>query len=162
MKKQFTLSCSCLIFLILASCDWMIDVDVKNESSNDIVVLIKEKYTLDEDTLLSIDNSFPLYKEWQRISPKETGRNIWGEMNGCKSWKEYYKNHNIKDYIYMYILDVDTLDNYSWSEIRDRNLVLARYDLTYKDLDLFPTLYYPPTPAMRDIKMYPPYTTFEK
>ena len=42
MKKQFALSCSCLIFLILASCDWMIDVDVKNESSNDIVVLIKE------------------------------------------------------------------------------------------------------------------------
>ena len=159
--KKIILSCTYLIFLFFASCDWIIELEVKNESSNDIVVLIKEKYNLDEDTLLSINNTYPYYEEWQKISPQETG-DIWGEMNGCTSWKEYYKNHNIKDYLHLFVLDVDTLANYSWSEIRERNLILVRYDLTYKDIELFLPLYYPPTPEMRDIKMWPPYSTFEK
>ena len=159
--KKIILSCTYLMFLFFTSCDWVIDLYVKNESSNDIIVFIKEKYNLDEDTLLSINNSYPYYKEYQKISPQETS-DIWGEMNGCKSWKQYYKHHNIKDYLYLFVLAADTLAKYSWAEIRERNLILVRYDLTYKDIELFSPLYYPPTPEMRDIKMWPPYSTFEK
>ena len=83
--KKIILSCTYLMFLFFTSCDWVIDLYVKNESSNDIIVFIKEKYNLDEDTLLSINNSYPYYKEYQKISPQETS-DIWGEMNGCKSW----------------------------------------------------------------------------
>ena len=42
--KKIILSCTYLMFLFFTSCDWVIDLYVKNESSNDIIVFIKEKY----------------------------------------------------------------------------------------------------------------------
>ena len=47
-------------------------------------------------------------------------------------------------------------------EIEDYEDVLVRYDLKREDLErLHWTISYPPTEAMKDIHMYPPYETFE-
>lgn len=62
------------------------------------------------------------------------------------------------DTIRIFIFDTDTLAKYSWEEISRNYNILQRYDLTLKDMKLLKhDIYYPPTPAMRNIKMWPPY-----
>ena len=53
--------------------------------------------------------------------------------------------------------------NDAWFKAMDENDVLIRYDLSLEDMNRFRnkegvvTLCYPPTPEMKDIKMWPPY-----
>lgn len=53
--------------------------------------------------------------------------------------------------------------NDAWDKAMKEYDVLARYDLSLGDMSSFRdddgviTLYYPPTPAMKDVKMWPPY-----
>ncbi len=52
----------------------------------------------------------------------------------------------------------DTLAKYDWETIRQEYKILVRYDLSHNDLKkLNWRIYYPPTEAMKDMKMYPPY-----
>lgn len=72
----------------------------------------------------------------------------------------YSFNSNGVDTMSLYIIDADTLKKYSWEEIRTGYKILQRYDLdvsvaALRKLDLKVT--YPPTEAMKDVKMYPPY-----
>ncbi len=62
------------------------------------------------------------------------------------------------DTISIYIFHTDTFNKYSWKEICEDYLVLKRYDLSLYDLKkLNFKVPYPPSPIMRDMKMYPPY-----
>ncbi len=62
------------------------------------------------------------------------------------------------DTISIYIFHTDTLNKYSWKEICEDYLVLKRYDFSLEDLKrLKYNIPYPPSPIMRDMKMYPPY-----
>ena len=40
-----------------------------------------------------------------------------------------------KDSLMFFVFSVDTLDKYSWDEIREGYMVLKRYDLSITDLD---------------------------
>ena len=63
-----------------------------------------------------------------------------------------------KDTISMFIFDSDTFNMYSWEEIRNGYKILQRYDLSDEDFKaLRHSISYPPTEAMKDVKMYPPY-----
>jgi hypothetical protein len=60
----------------------------------------------------------------------------------------------------LFIYSADTLDKYSWEEIKAGYNILQRYDLDVtleglKQLNF--EVSYPPTEAMKDVKMYPPY-----
>lgn len=54
-------------------------------------------------------------------------------------------------------------ENDAWYKAMEETDVLARYDLSWEDIQSFRddkgivTLYYPPTPEMKHIKMWPPY-----
>jgi len=62
------------------------------------------------------------------------------------------------DTMSIFFFDPDTLAKYEWATIREEYKILVRYDLSHNDLrKLDWRIYYPPTEAMKDIKMYPPY-----
>ena len=77
-------------------------------------------------------------------------------------WDEYFKANNLKT-LSIFLLDSDTVQTYDIQTLKEGYKIKCRYDVTLKDLDIFRcTFTYPPTPEMRDIKMWPPYSTFEK
>lgn len=58
----------------------------------------------------------------------------------------------------VYIFKQEDVDNLGWEYLSEHNGYLVRYDLRLNDLRLLnDTLYYPPTMAMRNIHMFPPY-----
>jgi len=57
-----------------------------------------------------------------------------------------------------FIFHTDTLNRYTWEEVRDGYMILKRYDLSLDDLQrLNFHIYYPPTEAMRNIRQFPPF-----
>ena len=63
-----------------------------------------------------------------------------------------------KDTMSIFIFHTDTLNKYTWEEVRDRYMILSRYDLSLQDIvNLNHTIPYPPTEAMKEMKMYLPY-----
>lgn len=61
------------------------------------------------------------------------------------------------DTVRIFIFDKEYLDNNDWSTVREEYSIL-RYDLTLQNVhDFGNQLFYPPTPEMKDIKMWPPY-----
>jgi hypothetical protein len=62
------------------------------------------------------------------------------------------------DTLSIFFFDPDTLLKYDWRIIREEYKILVRYDLSHSDLKkLNWRIDYPPTEAMKDVKMYPPY-----
>lgn len=62
------------------------------------------------------------------------------------------------DTMSIFFFDPDTLSKYDWETIRAEYNILVRYDLSHTDLKKMEWyIYYPPTEAMKDMKMYPPY-----
>ena len=58
----------------------------------------------------------------------------------------------------LFIFDADTFNVYSWAEIQSGYKVLQRYDISKENIKALKyTITYPPTEAMKDVKMYPPY-----
>ena len=70
-----------------------------------------------------------------------------------------------KDTMSVFIFHTDTLKKYTWEEVRDRYMILKRYDLSYDDIVRLhnkynvPEIPYPPDERMKDMKMWPPYET---
>lgn len=68
-----------------------------------------------------------------------------------------------KDTVSIFIFSKDTLDKYPWENIQQDYKILQRYDFSAEDIkslynkDDIPVIPYPPTEAMRCMKMYPPY-----
>ena len=65
----------------------------------------------------------------------------------------------------VFIMHTDTLHHYPWTWLRETNKYIVRYDLSYDDIVKFSGfdecnefhIPFPPTEAMRDMKMWPPY-----
>ena len=70
----------------------------------------------------------------------------------------WLKQLSDNDTIRIYIFDLEVFENTDWSIIREQYLVKQRYDFTKEQLrGLTLRFSYPPTPEMKDIKMWPPY-----
>ena len=67
-------------------------------------------------------------------------------------------NHGRIDTLFVYIFNAEVVENMPWEIVARDYLVLKRYDLTLDDLQWLDwKITYPPTEAMKDVKMYPPY-----
>lgn len=76
---------------------------------------------------------------------------------GSRSWESKFEEIP-SDTLSFYFFHSDTLAKYPWEEIRKDYKVLKRYDLSIEDIQMLDyEITYPPTMAMKDIKMYPPY-----
>lgn len=62
------------------------------------------------------------------------------------------------DTVCIFIIHPDTFQKYGYLGMVEDYNILARYDLSKKDLkQLNADIHYPPTPAMQNMKMYPSY-----
>ncbi len=62
------------------------------------------------------------------------------------------------DTLRLFYFHSDSIAHLGWNKIRDDYMVLVRYDLSQEDIyNLDAEIHYPPTDAMKDIHMYPPY-----
>lgn len=70
-----------------------------------------------------------------------------------------------EDTLSLFILSQDTINKYSWEKIKETYNILARYDLDMTDGALRKYDFeftYPPNEKMKNIQMYPPYSSYEK
>ena len=80
------------------------------------------------------------------------------------------KEHLPEGVLSVFIMHTDTLHNHSWPQIKTGNKYIVRYDLGYDDIVEFSVskdanefhIPFPPTEAMRDMKMWPPYEEIRK
>ena len=77
------------------------------------------------------------------------------ELSECRS-----SRNNI---LMVFVFNADTLETHGWDYAKEHNMVMQRYDLSLTDLqNLNWTLTFPPTEEMRNIKMWPPYGTYDE
>ena len=101
------------------------------------------------DTLLPSSNSIYIIKEIK------SGNRYHADSSF--KWEEIYSRLP-KDTMSVFVFHSDTLKKHIWEEVRDRYMILKRYDLSFDDLkDLKFEITYPPNEKMKDMKMYPPY-----
>lgn len=149
---------NCILFLFIViliniSCDVFYSMDVYNKSDHNIHVYLGFGSMCDASyKIIYPDTILPCYNDIYEVGINERKGN-----NSLSSWKQVF--HDLgTDTISVFILHSDTVKKYSWDIIRSEYKVLKRYDVSLRDLrDLNYTIYYPPTRAMRTIKMYPPY-----
>ena len=150
-----------LILLGCSSCDpntHEFGFEVYNQSDREIDVCLNMWYLGIQDTLV------PAYQDYDATSQYNYGFTTVEKKSvnlfivpGSITAEEIFRMAN--DTIRIFIFDTDTLAKYSWEEISRNYNILQRYDLTLKDMKLLKhDIYYPPTPAMRNIKMWPPYS----
>lgn len=158
--KRFRLFFIILLVPILASkCiefEGMSRVVLKNNSDYGVVGLFADLWTgfCYPDTLLPETPVFYVIVDSVKTNPKEDQIALYDGSSISKA----VKTNTTSDTLSVFVFHIDTLLNHLWKEIRDGYKILVRYDLSAKDLEsLRGEIYYPPTMAMRNIKMFPPY-----
>lgn len=66
------------------------------------------------------------------------------------------------DTLSLFVFSADTLKTYSWDSVCTAYKVLQRYDVTLSDLYAIDYPTFPPSEEMRNIKMWPPYGTYDE
>lgn len=156
MKKKLLGYALCL--LLMYSCNSCLEkfgarLCLENRSVQDISVLLGGIQTkVSKDTLLPDIESLNLLHK----IPKGYMYDMGG-VGTIPGWDEIFKSLNI-DTMRVFILATDTVNMYDWNVIQKKYNILQRYDFSVEDLrNLNDCFYYPPIPAMRNIKMWPPY-----
>jgi len=151
MKKMFNLVVLFMCLFILAACPEMGYknlVQIKNNSEHNITTYV---------SVVPRINGASLYPDTVLPSAK-VGIEISKNQEETYSYNyQYFENKN--DTLCFFIWDTDTANVVSWDLIQSKYHILQRYDISKMDLEsLHWKLTYPPTEAMKYIKMYPPYS----
>ena len=96
-----------------------------------------------------------------------TKANSHNMMRTLGTWEKFWSLYP-DDTVSFFFFHKDTVEKYSWDEIRQNNKLLVRYDIGVRDLAILPRytysggayvpiVPYPPVESMRAIHMYPPY-----
>lgn len=138
-------ACIIIIFLLCSrACafgDYELDITIYNNS--DYTLLTDGKYEYPDTTL-----NEKMY--FEMTLPHSKGRATYS----TRRWDRVIVNGKMS----IFILDKNIVDNMSWKKIQDDYMILQRYDVSIDELeDLNWTIYYPPTQAMENIYMFPPY-----
>ena len=106
------------------------------------------------DTLQLKYSANPQGNSYMKTLPKE--KNTMALRGNDCIEKEFI--YEIPDTLMVFIINSKVVENNTWQKIGDNYMVLQRYDLSLQDLQqLNWQISYPPTEAMKDMKMYPPY-----
>ena len=121
-----------------------------NESNNEVVLLrnyISYQYYPKYDTIL--DNCVSEKCRFIKVAPNSKQTILY--------WTNVDKLYKT-DTISVFVLDKITFDTVSWKNICNDYLIICRYDLSGRNLEeLNSVIPYPPSPAMKDMKMFPSY-----
>lgn len=134
------------VILSFTACDEFVEFIVINNSEQKVVKYSAMEYP---DTLLLVDEPYL----GNAISP--SGRGHISYM--APRYRNVYSQTK-RDTLSFFILSPDTIAKYGWADVRENYRILKRYDLSFSDVESLDfTIYYPPTNAMRYMKMYPPF-----
>jgi hypothetical protein len=143
-----------VLLCIVSSCDpnsdgqWDGKLKIVNNTTDSLYSIIQYNYP---DTLLIDTGSGEITANF--IATGET-KKVFSSMK----WERRISTINEQKTISIFLFTVDTLDKYPWSQIKKDNKILQRYALSVDDLiKLDWKVTYPPSPQMKDMKMYPPY-----
>ena len=124
---------------------------LKNNSTDNVACFIANGLELSHpDTLLP--KTRPIYHITEHIT--DSAIVLSGSGYNFSVFFEILQD----EYLSVYVFNQEEIDSLGWEEISYRNQYLVRYDLTEKDLmSLRGKLSYPPSEAMRNVKMWPRY-----
>lgn len=157
MKKNILIILFFAFLIIFFGCECFVErvysIILTNNADHSI-----EAYNIqmvDKDT-----KKFPVYPD-TLIMESESYRRIsslsYITFDSWSTWEETIKKLP-KDTLSIFIFHTDTLNKYSWEEVRDGYKILKRYDLSLEDIkSLNYKIPYPPRPEMSKMKMYPKY-----
>ena len=166
MKYRFILY-SMVICLLFCGCEsWMAEhlgktiLDFKNNTDYKISVfsIAIPPYNYSESKLYP-DTSLPCQYPMQikKVEPFQKNNIVITSA----TWDEIYELYGT-DTISFFIISTDLLNTINWDSIRIHYNIIQRYDIGLEDIySLLTTMTFPPTPEMRDIKMWPPYGTYD-
>jgi hypothetical protein len=119
-----------IIIIVGSNCEKWLEhsytVDLVNNSGHNIGYYFATggRYGTCYPDSLPETNEYIMYDISKVISPG---------MESHLSWEKFFKELPI-DTLSVFIFHTDTLNKYSWKEIRDGYMILKRYDLSLEDL----------------------------
>ena len=171
MKRNIIVSLAFL--LTLCSChsllnSWYTTLELANDSEHSIIVYWAlgnhPEGTEYPDTILA-----DVY--FRQDSPSDTsiiynlvqsGEYAVVKLDGFEI-EDYFALCLEEDTLSVFVIHGDTALMRPWKDIKENNNYIVRYDLSYSDyLNLNERIPFPPTEAMRDMKMWPPYEEVRK
>lgn len=93
----------------------------------------------------------------RRIMPNKASSNplMFGDINA--SWEDRFQVLHI-DTLIIQVFDSRIIDEYTWEKIRSDYMILQQYFVSLENLQSVDwEITFPPTPEMKDIKMWPPF-----
>ncbi len=111
--------------------------------------------------ILFPDTSLPSQKPLQMVKIAPNDYVVTNEVS-CLNVAELYGTFHT-DTISFFVFSTDTLEKYGWDSVQKAYNILQRYDIGVDDYKLLEPNYptFPPTEKMRNIKMWPPYGTYD-
>ena len=166
MKKALL---SLLLLMTFSSCEnfWEskghLYIVFKNETNCSIYV--DGSFDYPDTSLFDPDPS--LSPNQTKVEPFEECRTLYLNMTTYESKFTHWIHHPSGDTmgidtLIVFVINADTLATYGWECVKNNYLISQRYDVSLNDLQqLNWKLTYPPTVEMRNIKMWPPYGTYD-
>ena len=163
--KHITTIFRVLLCLTFCGCEtWMEDhigrtiVNFQNNAEYEISVCSALIPPYDSSVIMYPDTSLPL--QMPRVVNIRTGdyQTIFDARTDLGDVYAQYRT----DTISLYVFSTELLSTVGWDSLRTTYSVLQRYDICLNDFRLlhhYPT--FPPTEEMRNIKMWPPYGTYD-
>ena len=143
-----------LVFTLSNSCDKLMEKwhGIKIQNNTDKVIFVSagsERYGLFSypDTVLTTSRPSLL-----SVSPTH-----YNNLRSSIKWKEIIENLPEKK-LSIYFFNSDTINQYSWQEIKLGNKIMKRFDVTIEDLErLNYSITYPFGSDLKYIKQFPAY-----
>lgn len=141
--------------------DWEYAYYLRNDAEYPITVLeLSESWTMENE--LYSDTTLPYEVAYYSLAPAHKGwnANIWPRSTELEDFMERRQI----DTVCVFVFKSETLQKCSWDSIRSGYLVLQRYDLSREDVISLKHTYlcFPPSEAMKGIRMWPPYGTYDE
>lgn len=165
--KKILLSFS---FILLCSCDPYYFLVLENRSNHNVLVYWAtdyahpELYSVYPDTLLPDNYYYNCYYNGQTdsIDSYIIPSNGQSALDVGIEFDDFF-SFLPQDTLSVFVIHGDTALTKPWKDIRGKNNYIVRYDLSYNDyINLKECIPFPPTEAMRDMKMWPPYEEVRK
>jgi hypothetical protein len=138
------------MFIALTSCDYYFGITFHNDLSRDIYIQLGGWQHTISSSLLPLN---PCTDDYKIRMHDYIG--IFYQLAPSTTWKSLYSDLGI-DTMHIFVYDANFVDSLAWTDAREHFLV--RYDLSAQDVEyLNNRISYPPTPDMRNMKMFPSY-----
>lgn len=162
--KNISLIFVTLVVIFLAGCKEFFQIDVRYpitiENNSDVGISTYLALGEIEGDSAYPDTTLSFYKRWIKKGTKP-----WSKATHDLSRYDHLERFERlpQDTLSIFIFSSDVLNNNDWEDIQANYMILRRYDLSYKDLMRLlnkygvPSIPYPPTEKMKEMKMFPPY-----